>query len=416
MKRTSIICLLIVFTTLFSQSYAQSQHPDAPTYGQPGNYTPGTREFTINGERPLTVTVWYPALNPDDAEITHEYRLGLFGLPGNALRDAEPDMGGAPYPLVVFSHGWGLSRLLYTDLMEHLASHGFVVMTVEHPGNTILDAAIGTAKMQEDTPALFVHRPEDMKRTLDYAESLTAEDGDLPGLIDLERVALMGHSFGGYTALSVAGARIDFSALRTWCETNAGSPLDAHPDVAVYPPDSRDFDGTAGACFLLPHETQLAELRGLSSPPEGLWPSVMDERIDAVVALAPWAGPLFGADGLGALTVPSLVVVGSVDQVTIPERDAYAIYDGLGSADKSLFVLEDANHFVYLDACAPVLQQLGQSFVCSDEVWDMERAHDLVFHTVTAFLRAELYGDAEAEAALTAENMHFVGTRFESSR
>lgn len=415
MRRIGIICLLwLGLAALFSPSHAQ--RPDTAPYALPGSYTPGTREFTVNGERPLSVTVWYPALNPEGAEVVADYRLGLFGLPGNALRDAEPDMSGAPYPLVVFSHGWGLSRLLYTDLMEHIASHGFVVIAVEHPGSTILDAALGTTKMQEDTPALFIHRPDDLLTALDYAEILTAKDGDLPGLIDLERVAVMGHSFGGYTALSVAGSRLDFSALRTWCDQYAGSPLDAHPDVAVYPPDSRDFDGTAGACFLLPHETQLAELRGLESVPEGLWPSVMDARVDVVVALAPWAGPLFGVDGLGALTMPALVIVGSADQVTIPERDAYPIYNKLGSADKSLFVLENANHFIYLDTCAPVLQQLGQSFVCSDEVWDMERAHDLVFHTVTAFLRAELYDDWDAKAALSAENMNFAETRFESSR
>lgn len=413
MRRVCIL-LLLGLTALLSPVHAQ--RPDAPTYAQPGVYTPGTREFTISGERSLTVTLWYPALNPDDTEIITDYRLGLFSLPGNALRDAEPHMSVAPYPLVIFSHGWGLSRLLYTDLMEHLASHGFVVLAVEHTGNTILDAALGAAKMQEDTPALFVHRPDDLVAALDYAEILTAEGGDLPGLIDLERVAVMGHSFGGYTALSLAGARLDFSALRAWCESNAGSPLDAYPDAAVYPPDSRDFDGTAGACFLRDHEMLLAELRGLDAAPDGLWPSVMDERVDAVVALAPWAGPLFGAEGVAALTVPALVVVGSADQVTISERDAYPIYNGLGSADKSLFVLEDANHFIYLDTCAPVLQQLGQSFVCSDEVWDMGRAHDLVFHAVTAFLRAELYADTNAQAALTPENMNFVGTRFKSSR
>jgi predicted dienelactone hydrolase len=414
-RRIHPLIVLNVVLWIALSAGAQAQRPDAPSYALPGPHSVGTRELTLDGARPLSITAWYPALNPDGAPAGTTYRLGLLGLPGAALAEAAPDLSAGPYPLVVFSHGWGLSRLLYTDLLEHLASHGFVVLAVEHSGNSILDALLGTEAMVAETPAQFALRPGDLLRVIEAAEYLGAPDGPLAGMIDPERVAVMGHSFGGYTALSVAGARLDFAALRAWCDANAGGPLDAFPDVAVYPPDSRDFDGTAGACFLRASEAEIAGLRGFDAPPDSLWPPVSDGdvRIGAVVALSPWAGPLFGADGAAALTIPTLVVVGSVDQVTIPERDALPIYDALGSDEKALFVLEYANHFVYLDECAPALRQFNQFFVCSDEVWEMARAHDLIFHAVTAFLRAELTADADAAAALTPEAMAFAGTRFE---
>jgi predicted dienelactone hydrolase len=416
-RRIHPLIVLNVVVWIALSAGAQAQRPDAPSYALPGPHSVGTRELTLDGARPLSITAWYPALNPDAAPVEITYQLGLLGLPGAALAEAAPDLGAGPYPLVVFSHGWGLSRLLYTDLLEHVAGHGFVVLAVEHSGNSILDALLGTEGLIAETPAQFALRPGDLLRVVEAAEGFNAPDGPLAGIIDTERTAVMGHSFGGYTALSAAGARLDFAALRAWCDANAGGPLNAYPDVAVHPPDSRDFDGTAGVCFLREAEAEIARLRGLDAPPDGLWPLVGEAvagQIDAVVALSPWAGPLFGPEGADALNIPALVVVGSADQVTIPERDALPIYAGLGSDEKALFTLENANHFVYLDECAPALRQFGQFFVCSDEVWDMARAHDLIFHAVTAFLRAELYSDDEAEAALTPQSMAFVGTRFET--
>lgn len=52
--------------------------------------------------------------------------------------------------------------------------------------------------------------------------------------------------------------------------------------------------------------------------------------------------------------------------------------------------------------------------MCSDAVWDMARAHDLINHFTTAFLLAELKGDAEA-AALAPEKITFPGITYETT-
>ena len=102
-----------------------------------GPHPVGARDFVIDdAERPLDVTVWYPALNPDGVPETASYLLGnIFPVPGQALRDAAPDAAGGPYPLVIFSHGFGGFRAQSTYLTEHLASHGSWVMAADHPGS-----------------------------------------------------------------------------------------------------------------------------------------------------------------------------------------------------------------------------------------------------------------------------------------
>src|SRR5690606_3417151 len=99
---------------------------------------------------------------------------------------------------------------------ERLASYGFVVIAADHPGNTVLDAFLGT--MDAESILLnFALRPLDVLRLIDYAAALNEAGSAFDGLIDMERVAVAGHSFGGYTALSVGGAQLDFTALNTAC-------------------------------------------------------------------------------------------------------------------------------------------------------------------------------------------------------
>src|SRR5262249_27794141 len=58
--------------------------------------------------------------------------------PQDAVRDAAPRAG--RFPLVAFSHGYGGHRRQSTFLCTHLASHGYVVVSADHAGNTVLDA------------------------------------------------------------------------------------------------------------------------------------------------------------------------------------------------------------------------------------------------------------------------------------
>ncbi len=397
MKRFITLFLLLVLFALSGPFTTVAQRPDAPTYGQRGPHTVGTREFTITDEeRPLNVTVWYPALNQEYVEETTLYNLVMiFNVEGQAIRDAEPASEGAPYPLIVFSHGSGASRYLSLFYTEHLASHGFVVIATDHVGNTVLEQ-LQLDTLSANIPPSYIYRPADVLRLIDYAETLTTDDGALAGMIDTDRIAVTGHSFGGYTAMAIGGARINFDSLNVWCDSNTGDP--------------DTFDMSYNVCFMRDYVGALAELRGLDTPPEGAWPATNDSRIRAIVALAPWNGPLLDME---LITAPTMIMVGTGDTVTLPERDAYLMYGGITNAPRTLVTLENADHYIFIDSCPDMFLQLGYFSVCSDSVWDMQRSHDLINHFATAFFLATLKDDVEAAGALAADAVNFVGVGYE---
>jgi predicted dienelactone hydrolase len=375
---------------------AASLGADAPPYALHGPYWVGTRDFVIEDQgRSLPVTVWYPALNPEGKpeEITYTYDFPPpMPVTGHALLDAPADGDHGPYPLVVFSHGLWTYRLVSLYYTEHLASYGFVVIAPDHVGDTWKDTN------GPSWQAFFILRPLDITRVIDYAGALTASGGAMPGLIDMDRVAVTGHSFGGFTALAAApGAQLDLRPLRALC--------DSGQDVLNLCKDPPSLD-------------ELAALAGLDSVPDGPWPSLGDPRVDTIVALAPADVRLtFGSEGLSRVIIPALVMSGSKD--TVIDGDYLRAYRGLGSAQKALAVFDGADHYVYQNACAATPWLLSPPYTmdwfCSDPAWDMDRAHDLTNHFATAFLLAVLKGDEAAAVALAPDQVSFSGIAYRAA-
>ncbi|MFW5692026.1 MAG: glutaminyl-peptide cyclotransferase [Chloroflexota bacterium] len=395
MKRLPFVLLLLSIWIPASLQTATAQRPDAPTYAMPGPYDVGVVETILeDAERPLTVTVWYPATAPDDAEPT-TYALPPLRFTRNGIADAPPDTTAAPYPLVVFSHGSGGYRFQSLWLVEHLASHGFVVMAPDHPTNTVLDGLNDEEAYGQNLPLNYAYRPDDLRRVIDYAEAATAAAGPLSSLIDMDRVAAAGHSFGGYTALAVGGATLNTDQLAMTCAST---------------PDPERF---ATACFIAEEADRIAAVRGFDATPEGAWPTQSDPRVDAVIALAPWNNPILDAASLADNTTPTLIIVGTNDTVTPADRDSIPTFNSLINAPRALATLELAGHYIFVDQCAPLAIQFGFFDSCSDDVWDMQRAHDLSNHLITAFLLDTFQGDADAAAALEPANVDFPGVDYQ---
>jgi hypothetical protein len=94
----------------------------------------------------------------------------------------------------------------------------------------------------------------------------------------------------------------------------------------------------------------------------------------------------------------------------------YLTHENLGSANKSLVVFQDGGHTMFLNDCNSATGMAEVAFEwCSDSVWDTNRVHDLTNYFATAFLKAELYGDAEAAKALAPENVNFTGIKYETT-
>ncbi|MBN1967201.1 MAG: hypothetical protein JW910_21285 [Anaerolineae bacterium] len=374
--------------------------PDAPRYALHGPYWVGTRTIDANtGERPTKVLLWYPAVNPTGAEEAITYGAPIVG---HALGGATPDLAHGPYPLVIFAHGMNGTPPEASYLTEHLASHGFVVMAMAFADNM--------AQPMEMLPlSAFIMRPRDVSWLIDYATTLNATEGDFAGMIVIDRVAVTGHSLGGYTTFAAGGARWTAPlSADDWCTV--------YPDTTM-PPEFGSFklcDPSPGIAEWFFNE--VAALFSLESMPTDLYPSLGDPRIDAIVPLAPGMD-FFGGAGTASVTVPTMVLVGSHDRFVFSYYDKYLpwVYENLGSDLKSLVVFDGADHFVFPRDCDSMLSGPGAEYfwVCSDPVWDMDRAHDLTNHFATAFLLAVLKGDAEAAAALTPDAVNFPGITYE---
>jgi predicted dienelactone hydrolase len=369
--------------------------PDAPTYALHGPYWVGTREFVIepDSERPLPVTVWYPAVS-DVPEESHMYVVDTppAVIEGWALPNALPNVNSGPHPLVIWSHGHLVNRYFALFLTEHLASYGFVVMAVDHTGDTIVN-------MAEEDSFIRSHatRPSDITRVIDFAEDTTAAGGELETLIDLEHVAVMGQSSGAFTTFLAAGAQRDFGALNAYCEDN---------------PDDFFVCGQ-----LKGQEETLAALLGLNEVPEDLWPSVGDPRVDAIVPMAPGNAVIFGPRGLAAIQVPALIMIGTLDANLPYESFGPPTYEAISGEPKALVTFHGGGHMLFTNACSasPWMIEAGWWFFCSDPVWDLDRSHDLTNHFVTAFLLDVLKGDAEAHAALLPDAVNFPGITYETT-
>lgn len=111
---------------------------------------------------------------------------------------------GRELPLIVFSHGFGLSLDGYDPLVDFWAAHGFVVMQPTHLDSRTLSLPPDDPR----TPLIWRFRVEDMKRILDQLDLLEASVPGLSGRLDRSRIAAAGHSWGGQTASMLLGTRV----------------------------------------------------------------------------------------------------------------------------------------------------------------------------------------------------------------
>jgi predicted dienelactone hydrolase len=175
-----------------------------PSANGPGEYLVGHSEDTIvdaaRANRILPLHFWYPAdVSAWNAETNFSFFLlvnpgppiGPIGITSSASKDNVAVASGQ-FPLIIFSHGFGSIPTQSLKLMEQLASHGFVVVSISHTGNT-----------QEDmtSPDPEADRYPDVAFTIDEVGLMNADAGNMFfGHVDNQNVGVTGHSYGGMTA------------------------------------------------------------------------------------------------------------------------------------------------------------------------------------------------------------------------
>jgi predicted dienelactone hydrolase len=304
LKITFLIGLVLVFLLAFS-IIPQLALP-VPT----GPYAVGQTVFrwadtsrpeVMTGDpddfREVIATIWYPAepgtgtKSPyfpglskvskalvKSGEVEWWEVFGLQFIRSQNLLDAKLAKNQAPYPVVILSPGNGTNIEFYTSLASEIASHGYIVVGLNHPYD-VAAVELSNGKVapydkdqwllevsahQAYTAERIKVRTADMLFALDQLESINSRaDSLLRRMLDLESVAVAGHSLGGISASEACKADARFRACLNFDGLQRGGPFSM--EETALPPDQ--------PFILITKESELHPMliERIESMPEGHW-------------------------------------------------------------------------------------------------------------------------------------------------
>ena len=260
-------------------------------FEEAGPFVVGYRHWEVtytspgNGEqRTIGINIWYPATEKT-ATSPNYLNLALF-RDTDVYVDAPPAPPVYPsgkYPVWAHSHGSQAYGGSSSDLMRHLASHGWVAVAPDHTNN-LFNQDVNPRPL-----AFYAERPTDVMVAIDQLDALPDATW-LAGTADTSRVIISGHSFGSFDAWALAGGTYDTTLIQQKCDS--GEFPDCTPErVALFGPGFRE------------------------------------PRAIAVVPMAGRMGADWrGDDGLRSVNIPMLLMSGSNDDVG--NADAFAQMTG----------------------------------------------------------------------------------------
>lgn len=304
-------------------------------------------------DRNIDFNIWYPA-EPGGAAVT---------VGGNGVFYGSPAGRGAPhqsghFPVIIISHGAGGNAGQFGWIASTLAATGYVVILPNHPGTTSGDA-------DAEAAVRVWERPADVSAVLD---ELSAHPDDYP-FIDQDRVAVLGLSAGGYTALALSGARIDPIKLQNFCDGT---------------------DHGMSDCSFLAHFG--VDLHTLDLSPAAR--DLGDPRIRAAVVIDPGIVSTLTEASLSQIEIP-MFIINLGNEELVPEG-VYARSAAETIPEATYAIVPDANHFSFLAECkamgAAILKDEGETDPLCDDAGGRSRAeiHREVANEIIAYLNQTL--------------------------
>ena len=312
-------------------------------------------------KRPVLSHIFYPTLD------THVETV-LLGKPGEELFRAGSSVWNAKpiekikLPLIIMSHGTGGSALQMLWIAENLVQHGYIVVGVNHHGNTAIES-----KKYAEGYKLWWERSQDLSVVLD---KLSIDD-KWSSYIDQNKIGVIGFSLGGYTAISAIGGITDKSLFVKFCQSS-----------------ERDFTCDAQVEFSS-IDAEFNKVKDTIRVKESMLrqhDSYKIDRIKAAFVLAPAVVQAITKESLQSIIVPVSVVVGSNDRVAPAQSNAQRISSLINGASYS--EIDNVGHYTFLSNCTT----LGRKYLkdlCSDhESVVRKKVHNTVSNNAVDFFNS----------------------------
>jgi predicted dienelactone hydrolase len=253
-------------------------------------------------------------------------------------------------PLIIISHGNWSTRYGHAWLARELVSAGYVVLSVSHPGT-----------MNGDMTLSGRVRLWDRAQDVSFALGQLLADERYKTLVDTGRIGFVGHSFGGFAGVVLAGGRWSYEAQRKACQ---------------------DMVKTDLYCSNAPKD----DITGISF--QGMQANLADNRIKSfyIMGSGPAAG--FAPESLAQISKPFLIDTAKYDDVLEPMSNSTALAKQIPNAKE---IVRNMGHFSYAPICKPVIGKLLAAQICTDPP-GVERAqvHGMVSKDAIEFFKKSL--------------------------
>lgn len=384
-------CLLAVSSSIRAEDPGHLNDP-----GQLGQYAVGHTNYLLvdhsAADRPVIVSVWYPvdAGSVNSSTPLAQYPLDPWAnlLPVSTSADWEavgydrayegptPSAHG-PFPLVMFSTGFGSDYFLHIFIGTRLASHGYVVAVTDHYS----DGQWPWLPL-DDFMTVMVNRPRDVSFVITELLDKNMTQGELLfQTLDPKRLAMSGHSIGGYAAYTLAGGD-DLSCDALW-------PVLSFQENLPYPPNT---------C--------------VPTPP--------DPRIDLIIPLD-GASQLLRYRELARISVPSLIMGQTVENEEstpapgLPDlRDLVARpHAAIGRPDSYRVDVDGSNHYSFTNYCDSLQVFFNLGLISAADLTALENVWPC---SSTSTFQPVTISSADAHEVVTKYMIAFLDVYFGHSR